>query len=199
MPASHLVKAGMDRLVAAVALVLLVPVLIGVAVAVRMSSAGPALFLQQRVGRNQVVFRLVKFRSMYEDAEERRYELLGRNDHEGPLFKLRQDPRVTPLGRLLRRYSLDELPQLINVLRGEMSLVGPRPLLPAEAEGLPDDARFSVKPGMTGLWQVGGRCELSWLEGLALDRRYAEEWTLWLDLRILLRTALAVVRGRGAY
>jgi lipopolysaccharide/colanic/teichoic acid biosynthesis glycosyltransferase len=142
-----------------------------------------------------------KFRTMCVDAEARRSELEEQHDGNETLFKLRRDPRVTRVGAVLRRYSLDELPQLVNVVRGEMSLVGPRPPLPAEVDRYESDAvrRLRVRPGMTGLWQVSGRSDLSWVESVRLDLWYVDNWSLTLDLQILLRTAGAVVRGRGAY
>jgi lipopolysaccharide/colanic/teichoic acid biosynthesis glycosyltransferase len=166
---------------------------------VRASSPGPALFRQTRVGKDGVEFTILKFRTMREDAEARRVELV--TDGHGILFKIRQDPRVTPVGAWLRRYSLDEVPQLINVLRGQMSLVGPRPPLPEEVAGYGDDVRrrLVVRPGMTGLWQVSGRSDLSWEESVRLDLRYVENWSLTLDLQILWKTWSAVARGSGAY
>jgi lipopolysaccharide/colanic/teichoic acid biosynthesis glycosyltransferase len=144
---------------------------------------------------------MLKFRSMVLDAEQQLDSLIERNESNGVLFKIRRDPRVTPVGRILRRYSLDELPQLVNVLRGEMSFVGPRPALQREvAQYGPDmHRRLLVNPGMTGLWQVSGRSNLSWSESVELDIRYVENWSLGLDLAILLRTARAVLRSRGAY
>ncbi len=195
----RLVKGVFDRLVAAVALVLLAPLLAAVAVAVRVTSPGPALFRQRRVGRDGVEFTILKFRTMWRDAEARKIELVS--DADGVLFKVRRDPRVTPLGAALRRYSVDELPQLINVLRGDMSLVGPRPPLPEEVARYGDDVRrrLVVRPGLTGLWQVNGRSDLSWEESVRLDLRYVENWSLMLDLQILWKTWSAVARGAGAY
>ncbi len=199
----RLVKTALDRSVAAVALVVFSPVLVVSALVVRLGSRGPALFRQTRVGVDGTSFTMLKLRSMHTDAEQRLHDLAEGNDHgtEGMLFKLRQDPRVTPVGRFLRRYSLDELPQLINVLRGDMSLVGPRPPLPTEVDRYADDARrrLLVKPGLTGLWQVSGRSDLSWEESVRLDLHYVENWTLALDLVILWRTFAAVVGRRGAY
>ncbi|MGI5154474.1 sugar transferase [Microbispora sp. CA-102843] len=195
----RLVKDVFDRMVAAAALVVLAPLLAAVAVAVRATSPGPALFRQRRVGRDGVEFTILKFRTMRRDAEARKVELVS--DADGVLFKVRRDPRVTPLGAALRRYSLDELPQLINVLRGDMSLVGPRPPLPEEVARYGDDVRrrLVVRPGMTGLWQVNGRSDLSWEESVRLDLRYVENWSLMLDLQILWKTWSAVARGAGAY
>ncbi len=185
-----LAKGVFDRAVAAVALLLLLPLLLALAVAVKLSSRGPVLFRQTRVGRDGKEFRLWKFRSMYADAEERLASLAHLNEHDGLLFKMRQDPRVTPLGRHLRRYSLDELPQLGNVLLGQMSLVGPRPPLPSEVlryEGH-TRRRLLVKPGITGLWQVSGRSTLSWEDSVRLDLHYVENWSLGLDLMVLAKT-----------
>jgi exopolysaccharide biosynthesis polyprenyl glycosylphosphotransferase len=198
---SRLVKDVFDRLGALALLVLAGPVLLGLALCVGLTSRGPVLFRQVRVGRDGRRFRIFKFRSMYLDAEARLGELRHLNEHDGVLFKMRDDPRVTPVGRWLRRFSLDELPQLINVLLGQMSLVGPRPPLPTEVAAYADDVRrrLAVKPGMTGLWQVSGRSDLSWEEAVRLDLRYVENWSLSLDLVILLRTVTAVVRSSGAY
>jgi exopolysaccharide biosynthesis polyprenyl glycosylphosphotransferase len=197
----RLVKELFDRLGALALLVLFGPVLLGVALCVRVTSRGPVLFRQVRVGRDGREFRIFKFRSMYVDAEARLAELRHLNEHDGVLFKMRDDPRVTPVGRWLRRFSLDELPQLLNVAAGQMSLVGPRPPLPSEVAAYADDVRrrLAVKPGMTGLWQVSGRSDLPWEEAVRLDLRYVENWSLSLDLVILLRTMTAVVRSSGAY
>lgn len=198
---SRLVKELVDRLGALLLLILFAPVLLTVALCVRLTSRGPVLFRQVRVGRDGQKFRIFKFRSMYVDAEARLSELRHLNEHDGVLFKIRDDPRVTPVGQWLRRFSLDELPQLLNVLSGRMSLVGPRPPLPTEVAAYADDVRrrLAVKPGMTGLWQVSGRSDLSWEEAVRLDLRYVENWSLSLDLVILLRTMTAVVRSSGAY
>jgi exopolysaccharide biosynthesis polyprenyl glycosylphosphotransferase len=197
----RVVKELFDRLGALLLLVLFGPVVLGVALCVRITSRGPVLFRQVRVGRDGREFRIFKFRSMYVDAEARLAELKHLNEHDGVLFKIRDDPRVTPVGRWLRRFSLDELPQLLNVLAGQMSLVGPRPPLPQEVAAYADDVRrrLAVKPGMTGLWQVSGRSDLPWEEAVRLDLRYVENWSLSLDLVILLRTMTAVVRSSGAY
>jgi len=192
-------KAVLDRMLAAVALVVLAPVLLPVTVAIRLGSPGPALFRQVRIGREGRAFQVVKFRTMYVDAEARRAELAGRNETDGLLFKITEDPRVTRIGRFLRRTSIDELPQLLNVLRGDMSLVGPRPL-PVKDSDFTGDVRrrLLVRPGITGLWQVNGRSQLSWDDAVRLDLYYVENWSIALDLAILLRTVGAVVRGTGA-
>lgn len=198
---SRLVKDAFDRLGALALLIAFGPLLLGLALCVRVTSRGPVLFRQVRVGRDGRQFRIFKFRSMYVDAEARLAELRHLNEHDGVLFKIRDDPRVTRVGRWLRRFSLDELPQLLNVALGQMSLVGPRPPLPSEVAAYVDDVRrrLAVKPGMTGLWQVSGRSDLPWEEAVRLDLRYVENWSLSLDLVILLRTMTAVVRSSGAY
>ncbi|AGZ46195.1 sugar transferase [Actinoplanes friuliensis] len=198
---ARIVKDLVDRFGALALLILFGPLLLAVALCVRVTSRGPVLFRQVRVGRDGSEFRIFKFRSMYVDAEARLAELRHLNEYDGVLFKMRDDPRVTPVGRWLRRLSLDELPQLLNVLAGQMSLVGPRPPLPSEVAAYADDVRrrLAVKPGMTGLWQVSGRSDLPWEEAVRLDLRYVENWSLSLDLVILLRTMTAVVRSSGAY
>ncbi|HEX6873873.1 MAG TPA: sugar transferase [Micromonosporaceae bacterium] len=197
----RVVKALFDRTGAAALIIALLPVLLAVALAIRLTSGGPVLFRQVRVGRAGEPFTMIKFRTMCGDAPARLAELRVRNDCDGVLFKVRADPRVTPVGRWLRRFSLDELPQLFNVLAGQMSLVGPRPPLPEEVARYPEDARrrLVVRPGLTGLWQVSGRSDLPWAEAVRLDLRYVENWTLTLDLVILLRTLTAIIRPSGAY
>jgi exopolysaccharide biosynthesis polyprenyl glycosylphosphotransferase len=192
-------KSVLDRIVASGLLVALLPVLLPAALGIRLTSKGPALFRQTRIGRDGREFTVLKFRTMYQDAERRLAELTGRNESDGLLFKIRDDPRITPFGRFLRRTSLDELPQLLNVVRGDMSLVGPRPL-PVKDTDFTGDVRrrLLVRPGMTGLWQVNGRSRLSWEDAVRLDLYYVENWSISLDLAILLRTAAAVVRGTGA-
>jgi exopolysaccharide biosynthesis polyprenyl glycosylphosphotransferase len=202
-PARRLVKSAFDRLLALGALVALSPLLAAVAALVRLDSPGPVLFKQVRVGQSGAEFRMVKFRSMHVDADARVADLARQNVHgEGPLFKMRDDPRVTKVGRFIRRWSIDELPQLWNVVRGDMSLVGPRPPLPREVAAYDAPAvyrRLMVKPGLTGLWQVSGRADLPWHEAVRLDLYYVENWSPALDLSILWRTAAAVTRGSGAY
>jgi exopolysaccharide biosynthesis polyprenyl glycosylphosphotransferase len=196
-----LLKAVLDRLGASILVVLLGPALLAIAAAIMRSSPGPALFRQIRIGADGRPFEMLKFRSMVVDAEALRTDLEADNDGNGVLFKLRDDPRVTRVGAWLRRYSLDELPQLWNVVRGDMSLVGPRPPLPQEVIEYSEDAtrRLRVRPGMTGLWQVSGRSDLSWEESLRLDLRYVDNWCLTLDAIILWRTWRAVVGRHGAY
>jgi exopolysaccharide biosynthesis polyprenyl glycosylphosphotransferase len=198
----RVVKGLFDRTVATTAIILLSPLLLAIAVAVRLTSSGPALFRQTRVGVRGRRFTMYKFRSMHTDAEARLAAVSELNEKsDGLLFKIRDDPRVTGVGKLLRRYSLDELPQLFNVLKGDMSLVGPRPPLPSEVALYADDVRrrLLVKPGVTGLWQVSGRSDLSWEHSVRLDLRYVENWSLIWDFEILWRTLYAVVRGSGAY
>ena len=198
----RLVKASLDRLTAGLMILLLLPAFLTLAAAVRIDGRGPILFHQQRIGHGGRPFTMYKFRTMVADAEGRRAELLVRNQNsDGLLFKVTDDPRVTRVGRVLRRFSLDEMPQLLNVLVGQMSLVGPRPPLPEEV-ALYDDSvrrRLLVKPGLTGLWQVSGRSDLTWEESVRLDLRYVENWSLALDLQIIWKTFRAVVQARGAY
>jgi exopolysaccharide biosynthesis polyprenyl glycosylphosphotransferase len=197
----RVIKAAFDRMFALTALLFTAPVFLLVAVAIRLADGGPALFRQTRVGLDGRAFTVYKFRTMVLDAEERKAQLAEHNEHAGVLFKIRRDPRITTVGGWLRRWSVDELPQLINVLLGEMSLVGPRPALPEEAALYGDHVRrrLVVKPGLTGLWQVSGRSDLSWDESVRLDLRYVENWSFVLDLQILWKTCSAVVRGDGAY
>lgn len=197
----RVVKEIVDRLAAAMLLVLAAPALLLIALAIKVGDPGPVVYRQRRVGRDGDTFTMLKFRTMVVDADAVRKDLLTHNEGCGPLFKIRDDPRVTAVGALLRRYSLDELPQLVNVLAGQMSLVGPRPPLPEETEQYEPDVRrrLLVKPGLTGLWQVSGRSELSWEDSVRLDLRYVEDWSLALDLVILWKTLRAVFYGRGAY
>lgn len=198
---SWLVKSVFDQVAAAVGLLVLSPLLAVVAVLVSTTSRGPVFYRQERVGLGGTTFRLYKFRTMVDGADAMVDELAERNESDGPLFKIRDDPRVTGVGRWLRRASLDELPQLLNVAAGQMSLVGPRPPLPDEVDRYADRVRrrLLVKPGITGLWQVSGRSDLSWEDSVRLDLYYVENWTLTGDFIILLRTLAAVVRGEGAY
>jgi len=168
---------------------------------VRLTSRGPAFFRQRRIGVDGREFTMWKLRSMYVDAEERKAALLIRSDRDGLMFKMHDDPRITRVGKLLRRYSVDELPQLWNVVRGDMSLVGPRPPLPQEVDAYHDAVyrRLRVRPGLTGLWQVSGRADLSWDESVRLDLRYVDNWSVAMDLMILWKTGRAVFGGSGAY
>ncbi len=198
---SRVIKELVDRAGAALLLALMLPLLAVIALGIKLGSPGPVIFTQTRVGRDGREFRIYKFRTMYTDAEARLAELRHLNEGDGVLFKMRNDPRVTAIGQRLRRYSLDEFPQLFNVLLGQMSLVGPRPPLPREVAAYADDVRrrLAVKPGMTGLWQVSGRSDLSWEEAIRLDLRYVENWSLSMDVVIMLRTLTAVIRSSGAY
>jgi exopolysaccharide biosynthesis polyprenyl glycosylphosphotransferase len=195
------IKSFFDKLIATVALCLFSPVFVAISAAIVLHDGGPVLFAQTRIGKDGQAFAVLKFRTMVPDAENRKEALLALNEGDGLLFKVRRDPRVTAPGAWLRRWSLDELPQLFNVLLGEMSLVGPRPPLPSEAARYGDDVRrrLVVKPGLTGLWQVNGRSDLSREDAVRLDLRYVENWSFALDLQILWKTCSAVVKGRGAY
>ena len=194
-------KRVLDISLVLLALPVLVPVFVVIAALVRLTSRGPAFFVQTRIGRNGVPFGMVKFRSMHRDAEARRAQVLASSDRDGLCFKAKDDPRITGFGRVLRRASLDELPQLINVLMGDMSLVGPRPALPEEVAAYPAHAteRLAALPGITGAWQVAGRADLGFDEMLALDVGYVRHATIATDLRILAQTFGAVTSGRGAY
>ena len=199
--ARRAVKVVVERSMAICIAIAALPAIELVALAVHLDSSGPILFRQRRVGARGEPFEMLKFRTMVTDAEARLSEISDGHEANAVLFKKRNDPRVTRVGRILRRYSLDELPQLLNVLRGDMSLVGPRPPLPTEVERYEPDAvrRLRVQPGLTGLWQVSGRSDLSWEESLRLDLWYVDNWSLVLDLQILFRTLRAVLRGAGAY
>lgn len=198
---SRIAKRFLDLVVTLVALTIVAVPMLCLALAIKLTSPGPILFRQPRVGRGGRLFMSLKFRSMYIDAEERLQEVKHLNEKDGPIFKIRDDPRITSVGRLLRRTSLDELPQLFNVLRGEMSLVGPRPALMPEV--LAYDPwqlqRLTVKPGLTGLWQVSGRSDLSFDAMMRLDVDYINRWSIWFDICLLARTIPAVISGRGAY
>lgn len=198
--ASRAAKRLIDVIGAAILLVLFAPVLLGAAIAVRVDTSGPVLFRQLRTGWRGKEFHVLKLRTMHTGSERMRAALAAHNEVDGHLFKMREDPRITSVGRWLRRYSLDELPQLINVLAGQMSLVGPRPL-PAEDSAFTGAARrrLLVRPGLTGLWQISGRSNLNWEESLRLDLRYVDTWSVGKDLAILARTLPVVLRGDGAY
>lgn len=197
----HLVKRAMDVVLALTGIFVLSPLLLAIGIAVRLDSPGPALFRQERVGRGGAPFSMLKFRSMVPDAEAQLSTLLDGNEGAGMLFKLKSDPRVTRLGHVLRKYSLDELPQLWNVVTGDMSLVGPRPPLRREVDGYESHVhrRLYIKPGLTGMWQVNGRSDLSWEESVRLDLYYVENWSITGDLMIMWRTARVILRGSGAY
>ena len=195
-----LLKRVMDVLLSAALLILLAPLLAITAVLIKLDSPGPVLFAQERIGMNKRRFKLLKFRSMVIDAEERRASLQALNEMDGPVFKIANDPRITRVGRFIRRTSIDELPQIVNVLKGDMSLVGPRPPLASEVDQYAwlNRKRISIMPGITCLWQISGRNEVSFQEWMELDRRYIETWSLWLDVKILLKTIPVVLLGRGA-
>jgi exopolysaccharide biosynthesis polyprenyl glycosylphosphotransferase len=197
---SRFMKRSFDIATSSVILLVAAPFFAAVAVIIKATSAGPVFFRQVRTGRNEQPFSMMKFRTMYRDAESRRHELDHLNEVDGPLFKVQNDPRVTRVGRFLRRTSLDEFPQLINVWKGDMSLVGPRPFVVSEAMEIEGWARkrFEARPGMTGLWQVSGRNELSHLELCRLDYQYVASWSFWWDMQILWRTPSTIFRGRGA-
>jgi exopolysaccharide biosynthesis polyprenyl glycosylphosphotransferase len=197
----RVLKSTADRLGALLLLVLVAPVLLAMVAAVKLDSRGPALFKQSRVGRGGRPFTVYKMRTMVANADAIKHQLTDVNEFDSVLFKMRQDPRVTRVGRILRKTSLDELPQLLNVLRGDMSLVGPRPHLASETEHMDADhlRRLAVKPGITGLWQVSGRSDLPWDQAAELDTYYADNWSLTADLRICVGTVKAVLSGRGAY
>jgi exopolysaccharide biosynthesis polyprenyl glycosylphosphotransferase len=195
------IKRLLDITVSAAALLLFSPILMISAAAIKLSSPGPIFFLQERMGLNKRRFKIFKFRTMVRNAEKMMplYEKL--NEVKGPVFKMRNDPRITRIGKFLRRSSIDELPQLLNVLKGDMSLVGPRPLPVRDYEGFNEDwqrRRFSVKPGITCLWQINGRSGISFDQWMLLDLQYMDEWSIWLDLKILAKTVPAVFRGEGA-
>ena len=194
-------KRVLDLTGAGIALVLFSPVLVAAAIAIKLTSPGPVFFLQERIGVNKCRFKIFKFRTMIPNAEKMMSLLEIHNEAKGPVFKIKNDPRITPIGRLLRRSSIDELPQLLNVLKGDMSLVGPRPLPVRDYEGFNEDwqrRRFSVKPGITCLWQVNGRSSVTFDQWMLLDLQYMDEWSFWLDCKILAKTIPAVLRGSGA-
>ncbi|MFM9630974.1 sugar transferase [Streptomyces galilaeus] len=196
-----LAKALLDRMAALTLIVLLSPLLFVLALAVRFGSPGPILYRQTRMGRGMTLFPMWKFRTMVVHADRMKSGLEAQNENDGHMFKMRQDPRVTSVGRILRRYSLDELPQLFNILFGHMSLVGPRPPLPEEVANYNsvEMRRLRIKPGLTGLWQVSGRSDLSWRETVALDLRYVDNWSLAGDMNVMARTVRVVLEGQGAY
>lgn len=195
------VKRIFDFMVSLILIILFAPILLITAALIKLTSPGPVLFFQKRLGLNKRRFSIYKFRTMVPDAEKRMKEIEHLNEVSGPVFKIKNDPRITPLGRFLRRTSIDELPQLFNVLKGDMSLVGPRPLPVRDYEGFSEDwqrRRFSVRPGITCLWQVGGRNSIAFEKWMALDLQYIDGWSLWLDFEILLKTIPAILKGSGA-
>ncbi len=195
------IKRMFDFLVSLILVVVLAPVLLVTAILIKLTSPGPVFFLQNRLGLNKRRFKIYKFRTMVPDAEKQMKQIEHLNEVSGPVFKIKNDPRITPVGKFLRKTSIDELPQLFNVLVGDMSLVGPRPLPVRDYEGFSEDwqrRRFSVRPGITCTWQIGGRSSISFEKWMELDLQYIDKWSLWLDFEILLRTIPAVLRGSGA-
>lgn len=199
-PGQYAMKRLLDIAVSSLALVVLAPLMVGVALGIKLTSRGPVFFRQQRVGLHGAHFHLFKFRSMVVDAEALKAHLAAKNEQSGPVFKIKNDPRITRIGRFIRKYSIDELPQLINILRGDMSIVGPRPPLPSEVEKYKawQRWRLSVRPGLTCYWQVGGRNEIGFEEWMRLDLRYVDNWSFAVDLRLILRTVPVVLGGEGA-
>jgi exopolysaccharide biosynthesis polyprenyl glycosylphosphotransferase len=199
----RIAKRAMDLTLALGALFIMAPLLLVIAVAIKATSRGPVFFRQERLGREGRAFRIWKFRTMVQDAESMRFSMAHLNEmvEAGPLFKIKRDPRVTPVGRFLRRTSIDELPQLLNVIMGEMSLVGPRPFVTHEAMQMMDGwhaRRLDLTPGITGVWQVQGRNDVPYQEMVRLDYLYVTNWSLWWDLRLILQTIPAMISGRGA-
>ena len=196
-----LTKRALDFSLSLILLIILLPLFLVVAILIKLTSPGTVFFIHDRVGLNKRRFPLIKFRTMIPDAEEKMAELEERNEVSGPVFKIKNDPRITKIGKFLRKTSIDELPQLWNVLKGDMSIVGPRPLPVRDYNGFDEDwhrRRFSVRPGITCLWQVNGRSNVSFDQWMALDMKYIDQWSLWLDLKILILTVPAVLRGSGA-
>jgi exopolysaccharide biosynthesis polyprenyl glycosylphosphotransferase len=198
---ASLIKRASDFVISLTLLVALSPLLAIIAILIKLTSSGPVFFIQTRMGFGKRPFKIFKFRTMVQDAEKQMAKVEHLNETQGPTFKLKNDPRITPLGKFLRKTSLDEIPQLFNVLVGDMSLVGPRPLPLRDYEGFSEDwhrRRFSVKPGITCLWQIMGRSSIGFEEWMALDMRYIDQWSVWLDVKILFQTIPAVFRGSGA-
>jgi len=184
-----------------IGLILLIPVFVVVSILIKLDSKGPIFFKQRRIGKNGIQFTMYKFRSMVANAEELKERLKDQNEMDGPVFKIKEDPRITKLGKFIRKYSIDELPQLFNVFRGDMSLIGPRPPLVEEVEQYNDYQwrRLDVRPGLSGLWQISGRNHVSFEEWVSLDIYYIENWSMKLDTKILLQTIPVVLFGKGAY
>jgi len=198
--ARRVAKRSLDLVGSLLALLLLVPVLVAVAVMIRLESSGPVFYRQRRCGRDGRSFQMLKFRSMVDGAERLEVDLRDRNDSDGLLFKIKHDPRITRVGAFIRRYSIDELPQFVNVLKGEMSLVGPRPLpVDPDAFGPIDGKRHAVRPGLTCHWQVSGRSDVSYGEMVDMDLRYIRDSSIWTDLRLIVMTVPAALGGNGAY
>ena len=190
-----------DYVLGSIIFIIFIPIYLFVGMLIKISSRGPVFFEQKRMTKDCRIFYMYKFRTMYVDAEKRLKDLMKYNEADGPLFKMKNDPRITRVGRFLRKFSIDELPQIINVLKGELSLVGPRPPLPVEVEKYDDweIKRMNVKQGITGLWQVSGRSDLSFEEMARLDLYYIQNWSIEMDLKILLKTIPAALFGKGAY
>ena len=200
LPVQELAKRSMDVVITGIGLIVLSPIILAIAITIKVSSAGPVIFRQDRVGLNGRTFKMFKFRSMVVNAEELKAKLTHLNEMNGPVFKIANDPRVTPVGRFLRKTSLDELPQLWNVFMGEMSLVGPRPPLPSEVNMYDPKhrKRLAVKPGITCIWQISGRNEVDFEEWMEMDADYVERWSFWMDMEILMKTVPVVLMRRGA-
>lgn len=195
------VKRALDVILSGVALLCLSPVFLITALAIKLEDNGPVFFTQPRAGKNMVPFKMYKFRSMYVDADKRMQELMGQNEQSGPAFKIKNDPRITKVGKFIRRYSIDELPQLLNIFKGDMSIVGPRPILTFQMEECDeyDRQRLLVQPGLTCYWQIGGRANIKWNEWVELDLDYIEDMSLWTDIKMIVKTVPAVFKGEGAY
>lgn len=195
------IKRGMDVLLSIVALVVLAPVFLVTAIAIKLEDGGPVLFKQYRAGKDMKPFEIYKFRSMYVDADARLSVMMKDNEQTGHAFKIRNDPRITRVGRFIRKYSIDELPQLINIIKGDMSIVGPRPILTFQMEecNSHEQQRLVVQPGLTCYWQIGGRANIKWKEWVEMDLDYIEDMSLWTDLKIIVKTIPAVFDREGAY
>ncbi|MDH7480980.1 MAG: sugar transferase [Armatimonadota bacterium] len=200
-PLGQIIKRCLDVVISLIMLIILAPLMLLVALAIKLESEGPIIYKQTRVGKNGREFTFYKFRSMFRDADKRLAELRHLNEADGPIFKIKNDPRITKVGRIIRKTSIDELPQLINVLKGDMSLVGPRPPLPVEVAQYTarDRQRLNVIPGITCLWQISGRSNIGFDRWVELDLEYIRNQSLWLDLKILLLTIPAVIKGTGAH
>lgn len=195
------IKRIADVLLSVLALIVLSPIFLLTGIAIKIESKGKVIYSQQRTGKNGKVFKIYKFRSMYQDAELLRFQLLDQNEMDGPVFKIQNDPRITKVGRFIRKTSIDELPQLINIIRGDMSIVGPRPLVVYETDQLSkhENLRHLVKPGLTCYWQISGRNDISFEEWIQLDFKYIKDMSLWTDIKIIIRTVGVVLLRKGAY
>lgn len=190
-----------DIVLSLCALIVLSPVFLATALAIKLEDGGPVFFVQPRAGKDMKSFMMYKFRSMYKDADKHFHELLNQNEQTGHAFKIKQDPRITKVGRFIRKYSIDELPQLLNILKGDMSIVGPRPILTFQMEECDeyDRQRLIVRPGLTCYWQIGGRADIEWAEWVELDLDYIEQMSIWTDIKLIVKTIPAVLKGEGAY